>query len=141
MNASLECPILKFAINHDVNPEKEDCIIQLSDDFLTKNADNLWVVLSGDWGGQIYLTMPTAMLPKNRNRAENAISSLLKEIDDEEWGCNDADGRGVEVVYTKHPERGVIGGMGGGRLLNGEVWFHPELDAKWKTRISEVFAK
>ncbi|MBI5077558.1 hypothetical protein HZB94_04225 [Candidatus Falkowbacteria bacterium] len=139
MNALLECPILKLAVDHDVNPRKEDCIIELTEKFLTENEDNLWLVLSGDWGGQIYLTIPIAMLPKDRKQAERAIRSLLREIDDAEWGSNEGDGRGAEVVYTKHPGRGVSGGMGGGRLLKGQVWFHSDLRGRWETRAAKCF--
>jgi hypothetical protein len=88
-----------------------------------------WFVLEGDWGGQVYLTIPIAMTTAERAR------QALRIIDALEWFCNDRQGASF---YTQEgrPGDGVWGGMGGG-LLAEDLWLHSDLKPSlqlWVTR-------
>lgn len=76
-----------------------------------------WLVLEGDWGGQIYLTVPWHLVGKGAN-----IISLLAQLDRLAWPSNEHDGVNVYLTDEMH---GVSGGMGGGKLEDG-LWLHPE---------------
>jgi hypothetical protein len=78
------------------------------------------VVLSGDDGGQIFLTVPVRLL-----RCDTAaLGSLLSDLDAVSMmpipPSSDVELE-VRPVGT-----GVMGGMGGGVIIEG-VWIHPEL--------------
>jgi|GEM_PF-5499766 len=92
----------------------------------------IWLVLAGDWGGQIYLTIPWKALGRKAR-----IATLLAEIDYLAWRCNEGDGR-YAYLYWKDAEHmeiereegcpcGVSGGMGGGDLDEKEPWVHEDL--------------
>ncbi len=83
-----------------------------------------WFILEGDWGGQIYLTIPIA-----KTTAERA-QQALRIIDAVEWSCNER--RGASF-YTQdgQPGDGVWGGMGGGLLTEG-LWTHHHLNPALK---------
>ena len=89
-----------------------------------------WLVLEGDFGGQIYLTVRLDKL------GEGASStSLLLALDKAAWASNEGVGRDVYLVTTNNPDEGVIGGMGGGKLIDG-VWLHKEIHInKWRKAI------
>ena len=100
--------------------------------FLRKNAKRIWLVLEGDHGGQIYLTVRLDKL------GDGALfASLLKKLDTAAWPENDL-GDSWDLYLTDHPRRGVEGGMGGGRLRDG-VWLHEEFhrDKKWRKMVRE----
>ncbi len=103
---------------------------------------NPWLVLEGDWGGQIYLTVPWRLVgPRPR------IGTLLAELDCLAWACNQGQGAAAGLYEPKLvlrdmlrdadvPEEtrreleewlraSVSGGMGGGRLEQG-LWLHDE---------------
>jgi len=110
-----------------------------------------WLVLEGDWGGQIYLTVPWSQVgPKAR------IEQLLEELDKKAWDCNRGEGasfrlyspeaalaqfvsEGNELDELTEIEfrSGVPGGMGGGEL-HDHLWTHGEFDSPaWIVKIRE----
>ena len=101
--------------------------------FLRKNAKRIWLVLEGDDGGQVYLTVRLDMLGEGA-----CFAQLLKRLDTAAWPANDGDGRGWYLQLTEHQRLGVNGGMGGGRLRDG-VWLHEEFhrDKKWRKMVRE----
>jgi len=91
----------------------------------------VWLVLEGDWGGQIYLTVPWQFVGRRAR-----IKTLLTKFDRLAWGCNGGDGSSA-YIYRKdesHLEMereagclcGVSGGMGGGGLFEDTPWMHDE---------------
>jgi hypothetical protein len=80
-----------------------------------------YVVFEGDWGGQIYLTAPIALV----RCASADLERLLREIDGRAWPDQPEGAR----VYFERIEQGngVPGGMGGGRALS-TIWIHPMLE-------------
>lgn len=110
--------------------------------------ENLWLVLEGDWSGQVYLTVPLRCIPRFVVQKTNdyeillvgrpeprdyegwiqliRVQRLLRELDRIAWPCNQGEGRGVSVVrLLPHHDPVVGGGMGGGRLTDG-IWLHDE---------------
>lgn len=93
------------------------------------SKNGTWLVFEGDWGGQMYLTVPVALV---RNVDAKKFHALLKTLDAAAWSCNDGMGRSY-YPYTpaevgSDVSDGVPGGMGGGKLLDG-LWLHPELES------------
>jgi len=82
-----------------------------------------WLVLEGDWGGQIYLTMP---LRAGSISVHADVPALLERLDKASWEFNG----GLGATAAEHPGKvgdGVLGGMGGGALADG-LWLHPKLE-------------
>lgn len=103
-----------------------------------------WYVLEGDWSGQVYATVPTSLV-QGRN-ARKRIWTALRLMDRLGWGCND--GQGTDLLLDSQTPtemttndwslqetfvRGwklagrTFGGVGGGRLVHGDLWLHPEI--------------
>jgi hypothetical protein len=76
-------------------------------------------VLSGDYGGTIYLTVPMSRV----GCTEEQLTTLLSDLDAISWmGGADYDAR---ASYHDLPVPGyVAGGDGGGEVIDG-VWTHP----------------
>lgn len=92
-----------------------------------------WLVMEGDWGGQIYLTVRLDKLGKD---AES--SKLLAAMDKAAWESNEGGGTDDWCITTDEPSKGVPGGMGGGELTNG-VWIHDEFNiTKWRKAIRDA---
>ena len=94
---------------------------------------NAWLVLSGDWGGQIYLTVPIHLIGQNEN-----IVELLAWLDELSWDCNEGEGSEAIIITGEiDPELEclpVVGGMGGGMALEHQIWIHDTLQSEldWK---------
>ena len=90
---------------------------------MTKNTGT-WLVFEGDWGGQIYLTVPSHLVGE-----EAHVSELLMKLDAFAWDCNEGDGCSTyeydPASFGGTAEDGVSGGMGGGELRDG-LWLHEE---------------
>jgi hypothetical protein len=117
---------------------------------MSKNGKSGWLVLKGDWGGQIYLTVPAKLVGRGAD-----IATLLRELDAAAWSCNEGDGAsyyyakdGRSTLLAKLFKRvgrsdlsrknWVIGGMGGGYLTDG-LWLHEEFsDTHWTARAREL---
>ena len=91
-------------------------------DFKSAKADpNSYVVMQGDWGGQIYLTCPIKLVACD----EYMLKKILRKLDAMCWGCNG--GEGADLCYETHvPGDFVSGGMGGGLATDG-LWIHPKI--------------
>ena len=97
-------------------------------DLAANGWNDVWLVLEGDWGGQIYLTVPWNLLGEDAK-----VLPLLKGLDREAWACNDGDGRQAYLYSPRERgqrTRGVAGGMGGGRLTDG-IWLHHTFGYGW----------
>ena len=98
------------------------------DDLVSNGWKDIWLVLEGDWGGQIYLTVPWKLLG-----ADPKVLPLLKSLDREAWSCNRGEGRQAYLLSPRErgqKTRDVTGGMGGGRLTDG-LWLHREFEYGW----------
>lgn len=85
-----------------------------------KEIPSAYVIMEGDWGGQIYLSCPIELVKCN----EKSLGILLDDLDEIAWGCNEGEGKGL--FYEIHlPGDGVGGGMGGGLVEEG-LWIHDE---------------
>ena len=86
-----------------------------------KSDPNAYVVMEGDWGGQIYLTCPVKYVICD----EDMLRKILKKIDHMCWKGNGGDG--AEIYYeTWSQGEDVPGGMGGGLATDG-LWIHPKI--------------
>lgn len=89
------------------------------------------VILEGDDGGQVYLTVPARLV----RCSEQTLATLLADLDARAW----RDLESARVFYERRAiGAGVGGGMGGGRVIDG-VWVHPELRA-WQAAVEAVVA-
>ena len=81
-------------------------------------ADGL-VVMEGDYAGQIYLTCPASHVRCD----QETLELMLRDLDALSW----KDAASAQVFYERGlPGSGVMGGMGGGLIVDG-VWIHPQL--------------
>jgi len=113
--------------------------------FNMSDSDNpSHLVFEGDYGGQIYLTIPVSMIA---SLSEDYLITILIKLDNFCWSCNKGEGgsahlRDVEAQrqeWIKNPELrgelteeeyayGVIGGMGGGMMIDDQLWLHEDLE-------------
>lgn len=123
------------------NQEKE-LRLKLDAEVNTSSFTDWWLVFEGDWGGQIYLTVPWRLIGQNARLFE-----LLRFLDQLAWECNDGEGRSLYLYSPKQlrqrfqeqgwnprevPLKIVSGGMGGGRLLSNRFWLHEEFSQNTK---------
>jgi len=76
-----------------------------------------YYVLEGDYGGQIYLTVPVSQVP------EAKVLAALAVIDAIEWFGNGGDDRNIQ---KGRPGKVTGGGMGGGRFERS-LWLHSNI--------------
>ncbi|MFN7941076.1 MAG: hypothetical protein U0X73_05730 [Thermoanaerobaculia bacterium] len=100
-----------------------------------RRYDDAFVILQGDWGGQIYLVCPVALV----NCSEAHLLGLLSDLDRSQWPSNAGDG--AEMFFERlHVPAGVAGGMGGG-LATQSVWVHAKLEAAgWAPKITATLS-
>ena len=85
-----------------------------------RHAPDGAVVLSGDYGGTIFLTAP-ARLGKC---SEESLATLVSDLDAVTWMSGDP--TIATVAFEAHPvNSGVVGGDGGGVVID-RVWVHPQ---------------
>ena len=82
------------------------------------------MVLEGDWGGQVYLTVPADRLGPNAHP-----ETLLERLDRIAWPSNEGEGARVSREDAALDE-GIPGGMGGGYVYADAVWLHPEFTSE-----------
>jgi hypothetical protein len=98
-----------------------------------RDTPNAYLIMEGDWGGQIYLTAPVHLL----RCTSSDLASLLAELDDHAWSCNEGAGCGF-FFETRGPLEGVSGGMGGG-ITMPDIWLHPDLvQAGFEARVRQI---
>jgi hypothetical protein len=85
-----------------------------------RSRSNSVVIMQGDDGGTIYLTIPV----RNVSCGQATLNQLLADIDAMCW----ADPSMARVFYEIVPSAGAVaGGMGGGRIVDG-LWLHLEVE-------------
>ena len=94
-----------------------------------------YVVMEGDWGGQIYLVAPMRLV----RCQEETLRLLLRDLDEIGWPTNESEGTGL--YYERyHIGQTVPGGMGGGKALDN-LWVHGEFtEYGIQERISAVLS-
>ena len=96
-----------------------------------KEREHSYVIMEGDYGGQIYLTCPMKLV----NCAHETLLQLATDLDNMYW----QEAEGCRVFYEEYAEpQGVWGGMSGG-LVDDGLWMHPEFEsADIENRVWEV---
>ena len=89
-----------------------------------KDPDGV-AVFEGDYGGQIMMTIRMSYV----KCAERQLELLLFDLNQVAWKCNDDTGTGIYYERLKIGD-GVVGGMGGGRVVDG-VWIHSRFEEKY----------
>lgn len=79
--------------------------------YKAKEIEGSYVVLEGDWGGQIYLCCPVSHIKCSQEQ----LKRLLDDLDAIAWKCNEEEGKGMYFEIRK-PGEGIGGGMGGGLI-------------------------
>ena len=87
-------------------------------------ANGAYLIMEGDWGGQIYLVCPVRLV----EASEKTLGQLLAELDQIAWSGNAGEGAGI-YYEQRQPGAGIAGGMGGG-LATDSLWIHPEFLAR-----------
>lgn len=84
-----------------------------------KKYKDAYLIMEGDYGGQIYLSCPVKIIECQ----ESIIVHLLRDIDNGVWNNPD----GARIYFERKKIGEVIeGGMGGG-LIEKEIWIHDKL--------------
>jgi hypothetical protein len=98
-----------------------------------RDFPSAYVIMEGDWGGQIYFSCPMQLV----KCSEESLHNLLDDLDVIAWECNEGDGKGL--YYEIHsPGDGIGGGMGGGEVKE-ELWIHNEfMELKLFDEIEQV---
>ncbi len=107
---------------------------------VTKRLARTWHVFFADCGGQVLASVPVNLLQEDID--DCALKSALTAMNNHTWP-DDPDGAFVKAMNNRdhfrqpvHLRCGlegwraigtVVGGMGGGLLLDDDMWFHPEL--------------
>lgn len=96
-----------------------------------RSISDAWLFAGGDWGGQMYFTIPASLV----ECSEQTVSELVKILDEVSWGCNDGDGSGF--CFRRHvPGVSVVVGMGGAETEN-TLWVHDEFQYM-KEKIQDI---
>ena len=86
-----------------------------------KDIEDGYLIMDGDYGGQIYLTIPARLVESDMS----VLQHLLVDIDSFEFSNPDT----ASLHFERYsPRSSVVGGKGGGRILKG-LWIHPSLIA------------
>ncbi len=93
-----------------------------------------YVIMEGDWGGQIYLSAPIKLVYCNHA----TLKRLLKYLDDIAFSCyNKGDGTGIYFERLKERQR-IIGGMGGG-FAKKSLWVHKKF-TRLRVKINKIIS-
>ena len=98
-----------------------------------RQAEDGAVILTGDYGGTVFLTAPARLV----RCSEEALGVLVSDLDAVTWMSGDP--TIATVTYECRPVgSGVSGGDGGGMVIE-DVWVHPDrLPAQVGTQAKEV---
>ena len=100
-----------------------------------RKYNDSYLVMEGDWGGQIYLAIPVILI----KCSYEILKSLLKELDKILWEINEGEGSGIYFERMRK-ETSVIGGMGGGMATNA-IWIHKDLTHLKKKIIDVIYTE
>ena len=101
---------VRHMINESLGEQNQEFIRNFQ---LAKKTNNSFVIMEGDWGGQIYLVCPMSMVECD----ESVLKSLLMDLDKIAWD----DAEGIGIYYEIHKVGEVIGGGMGGGLATHEL--------------------
>jgi hypothetical protein len=93
-----------------------------------------YAVLEGDWGGQIFATIPLSMIKFGDEilmpitRYLNAIAWPSSVDDDVDMSL------GVHYVHAT-PDDWFPAGCGGGKFVADEIWFHKEFNRVQRRKV------
>lgn len=79
-----------------------------------------WVVIEGDWGGQLYMTIPRHMLPIELDI--DTLDIVARKLDKNQWSCND--GQGMSIVEV---EQEMFDGKPLYRYDENIPYMHPDI--------------
>jgi hypothetical protein len=99
------------------------------------DPSDAWLVMTGDCGGQVYLTVPWKLVGP-----EPELDRLLIRLDVAAWGAgNDNDMFAHYLLMPDNSDHVVDGGMGGGELTKS-LWLHEEFrgDFEWTKLACEL---
>lgn len=85
-----------------------------------KKYKNSYIIMEGDYGGQIYLTIPT----KQAKCSSKNLKILLNWIDKRVWDNNG----GASIYYEEFLPGDIIGGGMGGALAKNNLWLHENIN-------------
>ncbi|MEK7554836.1 MAG: hypothetical protein AAB518_02540 [Patescibacteria group bacterium] len=89
-----------------------------------KKYDDGYLIMEGDDGGQIYLSIPAKLI----TIPEVNCQKLLEAIDGAIWG----DLEMARICYERiEINQGIVGGMGGG-MATSSLWLHNNLEVARK---------
>ena len=90
-------------------------------------APNAVAIFYGDWGGEVYASVPMRLFS---GIGPDELRDLAIRLEQVCWDCNitaeDPQGGACVAFKIQKPGTGVIGGMGGGLVVDG-VWISPDL--------------
>ncbi|MBE7680780.1 hypothetical protein [Paenibacillus sp. P13VS] len=120
-NEEMIVPEHHSAVRHILNEANGKPNDMFVESFLqAKNTNGTYVIMEGDWGGQVYLSCPMDIVKCN----EDTLKNLLIDLDTIAWDCNEGEGKGL-YYEVRQPEEGICGGMGGGEITE-KLWIHEE---------------
>jgi len=94
-----------------------------------KKYKEAYLIMEGDYGGQIYLTIPVEKI----QCSEKNLFDLLNYLDDLSWKYSE----GAKLFYEKIKEKTIVaGGMGGG-VITSDLWVHSDLEV-YKDEIYKI---
>ncbi len=62
------------------------------------NGEKRWYVFEGDWGGQVYASVPLEVISEV---TDDQLHAFLSACDDIAWACNEGEGVGTCVVEDR----------------------------------------
>lgn len=105
-----------------------------------ENYENSCAVLFGDWGGEVYASIPLKLIPEKTPKDVHELAIRLEQVC---WSCNitaDDPSGGAMANYRPHePGKGISGGMGGGFMGDG-LWKSERMPDKAHEFIDEFVA-
>ena len=127
----IEIPDHESAVRRMVSEAHNISYVPIKDFEEAKKYDNSYMMMEGDWGGQIYLSIPVKQVKCDYE----TLKKLLMELDKIAWDCNE--GEGCDIYFErKESDEGIVGGMGGG-MATDCLWVHEEFN-KIKEKIQNV---
>ena len=101
-------------------------------------AENAVAIFFGDWGGQVYATVPMRLFSADVSPED--FRQLAIRLEEVCWSCNvsteDPAGGAMLNFDVQEPNTGVLGGMGGG-WVGEDAWINPDLPDKAREFIRE----
>ncbi len=98
---------------------------------LAQKVENSYLIVEGDYGGQIFFIAPVAVIKCSKK----VLGELIIKLNEISWHTKAGAGVSVYLEVLRVGSR-IPGGMGGGRVLKG-IWIHSEFN-RLKNKIIAV---